>query len=81
MATELVIGFGKGKPTGKSKDSPMGGSDADDKAPESSGEVDTFDAALDDAYSALEQKDQAKFKEALGAAISAKCEEMYGEEK
>lgn len=76
--TELVIGIGKGKPSsGKSKDSPMGG-DASDDPPES-GELDGFDAALDDAFDALERKDRGAFKEALGAAVSAKCAEMYGE--
>lgn len=81
MGAELVIGIGKGKPPmSKSKDSPMGGDD--DAAPDSKPEAtDDFSAALEDAFDAVEQKDKDAFKDALSAAITAKCAEMYEGEK
>lgn len=69
---ELVIGIGKAKPSkGTSKDEPMGGEPASDA------ELDSVDAALDDAWAAVKADDPDAFKSAMSAAISAKCAEMY----
>jgi hypothetical protein len=47
-----------------------------------SGELDEFDAALEDAFDAVKSGSKDAFKDAMSAAISAKCAEMYaGEEK
>lgn len=74
---ELIIGLEKGKPSkGKSKDDPMGGEPAPDST-DDLGDMDSFDAALDDAWDAVVAKDKEGFKSALGAAISAKCAELY----
>lgn len=71
---ELIIGIGKGKPSkGASKDEPMGGEPAEEA------ELDSVDAALDDAWAAVKADDPEAFKSALSAAISAKCAEMYEE--
>jgi hypothetical protein len=40
-----------------------------------------FDAALDDAFEASKRGDKQAFVDAMGAAISAKCAEMYGPEE
>lgn len=55
----------------------MGKDDASSPMGEPPDELDTFDAALDDAFEAVASGDKAGFKDALSAAISAKCAEMY----
>ena len=78
---DLIIGIGKGKPVGSSKDDPMGEPPDDSTKKEPSADMDAFDSALDDAFDAVSRKDKDGFKDAMGAAISAKCSEMYGSEE
>jgi hypothetical protein len=74
---ELIIGFGKGKPLGKdAKSKPMGDAPSEEKDEGAEEEVNEFDAALDDAFDAVKGDDREAFKDALGAAIAAKCAEM-----
>ena len=75
MPAGILLEFGKGKPPkdGDDKSAPMGGDDKPDEGNE-------FDAALDDAFEAVTKGDKAGFRDALGAAISAKCAEMYSDE-
>jgi hypothetical protein len=73
---ELVIGFGKEKAS-KGKDlasEPMGDDPVDDKE-----DLDEADAALEDAFEALKADDKVAFKDAMSAAIAAKCADMAGE--
>lgn len=70
--TGLILELGEKSPKGKDdKSSPMGGDDAP---------LDEFDTALDDAFEAVKANDKEGFKAALGAAVSAKCAEMYAGE-
>lgn len=50
-------------------------------APASEEDAGEVDAALSDAFAAVKSGDEAGFKAALRAAISAKCAEMYAEEE
>lgn len=76
MAT-LVIGIGKGKPTGKGdKSEPMG------DEPESAKEMgDEIDAALADAFQAARDGNKEAFKDAMRAAITSCCSDMLSEGK
>ncbi len=42
-------------------------------------ETSDFDAAIEDAFDAFEKRDRAAFRDAMAAAVSAKCAEMYSE--
>jgi hypothetical protein len=58
---------------------PMGSEpEASPASEEGAGEV---DAALSDAFAAVKSGDEASFKAAMRAAITAKCAEMYAEEE
>lgn len=79
MKTDVIIAVPK-EPKNSSKDDLMGEDDESPTASESSSDLDAVDSALDDAYEAIEKKDRNAFRDALAAAISAKCEDMYGSE-
>lgn len=72
MPAGLLIEVEKGSPKGKdAKSSPMG----DDE------DLSEFDSALDDAFEAVKSGDKQAFRDAMGAAVSAKCAEMYADEE
>lgn len=61
------------------------GKPSDEESPssskgKSSDELNEFDAALEDAFDAVKSGDKQAFKDAMDAAVSAKCAEMYGED-
>lgn len=63
----MPLDLAKDKPMGKGKPEPVGPSE----------DLGAFDAALDDAFDAVKNGDKAAFRAAMGAAVSAKCAEMY----
>ncbi len=78
---DLVVDIGSKPMGGKS---PMGKdpmAEADDESKPDLGDGDSFDGSVDEFMTAFKSGDMDTAKDALKAAIAAKCADMYSEEK